>query len=104
MKLHKSWKHWCRKYGLRIHCSYRTTRYSRKEYGWFYLKGKGHVWRINCDDQLEMGDTYAEFDRWALCDVVSVDMNTITNEKQFKAAIDRLIVMKKESKESKESK
>lgn len=63
IKLPKQWKHWCKKAGLRPHGG------GRRWYDWCYLKGHGRVWRINCHNKLQCGDTYEEFDRWALCDI-----------------------------------
>lgn len=63
----KQWKHWCQKAGLSRYGSMASR--SRYLSGWFYLKGHGRVWRLNCHNQLQCGDTYADFDRWALCNI-----------------------------------
>lgn len=54
IKLPKQWANWCADSGLRFNG------------GEFYLKGKGRHWRVNCYAEFECGDTYEEFDRWAL--------------------------------------
>jgi hypothetical protein len=66
-KLPKQWKHWCRMAGLKPH-SNRPSR-ERSEWAWWYLQGRGRYWRINDKGMFQCGDTYAEFDRWALCDI-----------------------------------
>ena len=65
IKLPKQWEHWCADSKLRR----MDSRYIKGRRGWLYLKGRGHVWRVNCHGQLERGDTIADFDRWALCDI-----------------------------------
>lgn len=66
-KLPKQWKHWCRKNGLRI-----KGRYKRHSSSAFYPVGHDHHWRLNCYEMFELGDSFEDFDRWALCDIVSV--------------------------------
>ena len=66
-KLPKQWKHWCRSAKLWPH-SNKPSR-ERGEWGWWYLKGHGRVWRVNNKGMFQCGDTYAEFDRWALCNI-----------------------------------
>lgn len=83
IKLPKQWRHWCKKAGLHPHYG------GRRWHEWFYLKGHGRVWRINCDDMLECGDTYAEFNRWALCN--SKEVSRPTNQSQFLAAVRDLL-------------
>ena len=61
VRLPKQWKHWCRQAGLRP----RDGRRGR----WLYLRGRGREWRVNYFAMLQRGDTYAEFDRWALCQI-----------------------------------
>lgn len=69
VKLPKQWKHWCASAGLRQ----RSRKYDkRKIHTWFYLHGHGREWRVNCHSMLQCGDTYADFDRWALCDIKEV--------------------------------
>lgn len=62
--LPKQWRHWCADQRLKPHC-----KRGHDESNWFYLKGRGHHWRVNCHGHFQCGDTYAEFDRWALCDI-----------------------------------
>lgn len=66
-KLPKQWKHWCRKNGLKIRHFRRCYRVNA-----FYPHGHGHHWRLNCHEMFELGDSFEDFDRWALCDIVSV--------------------------------
>lgn len=68
MKLPKQWKHWCKTARLKPH-SNRVVRGP-----WFYLQGRGHYWRVNCYGMFQRGDTYKDFDRWALCDVTEAPM------------------------------
>lgn len=82
--LPKQWKHWCKDQRLTIHGL------GRKRMGnWFYLKGRGHYWRVNCYGMLQRGDTYADFDRWALCDIEEVAMPR--TRAQFRAAVAKLL-------------
>lgn len=68
-KLPKQWKHWCQKAGLDRHTRTRGVHKGRYPGAWLYLKGRGRVWRLNDKGMFQCGDTYAEFDRWALCDI-----------------------------------
>lgn len=74
MKAPKQWKHWCRTARLKQHGR------GRGDWAWRYLRGHGRYWRLNCFDQFECGDTYVEFDRWALCDIKRVPMPTTRDE------------------------
>jgi hypothetical protein len=67
MKLPKQWKDWCRAARLRQRDEGRDKRGLGS--GWFYLHGHGREWRLNCHNMIQCGDTYADFDRWALCDI-----------------------------------
>lgn len=83
-KLPKQWRHWCQKAGLRPH-----FKRSRRQHEWFYLKGHGRVWRLNCEEQLQCGDTYAEFDRWALCQIEEAPRPR--SQAEFVATVKRLV-------------
>ena len=72
MKLPKQWRHWCADSRLRQHRP--KASHKRNSYYDFYLKGRGHVWRLNCHNQFQRGDNYAEFDRWALCSIFEAPM------------------------------
>jgi len=63
-KLPKQWRHWAAAARLKPH-----DRCAARSRDWYYLRGRGRHWRVNCHGQFECGDTYAEFDRWALCDI-----------------------------------
>lgn len=65
LKLPKQWKHWCSLANLRIH----GRRAFRHKWTYFSLKGQGRVWRVNDRAMFQCGDTYEDFDRWALCDI-----------------------------------
>ena len=67
MKLPKQWKHWVSKNGIRSVLSRNSLakKYRRKGYNWFTLKGKGHLWRVNINNEVDIGETYDTFDRWA---------------------------------------
>jgi len=82
IKLPKQWRHWCRKYGLR------PMRGSdvRKEFSWWYLQGRGRVWRVTDSESFEGGDLIKDFDRWALCDPIA-RIAIPENEYDFKDAL-----------------
>jgi hypothetical protein len=65
IKLPKQWDDWCRAAKLRP---------TSGKYGKFYLKGRGHHWRVNCFKEFELGDTYTDFDRWVLSDRIISDL------------------------------
>lgn len=67
MKLPKQWKDWCRAARLRHRGKGRDKR--GLGWSWFYLHGHGREWRVSCDNMLQCGDKYEDFDRWALCDI-----------------------------------
>lgn len=77
-KLPKQWRHWCQVAGLKRYWS--RGKDGRKDHQWFYLKGHGRVWRLNCHAMLQCGDRLEEFDRWALCSIIEVPMPTSLNE------------------------
>lgn len=88
-KLPKQWKHWCKLAGLRPEG--KRNRYNdwRQTWSWFSLKGKGFCWRVNCHGMFQRGDSYAEFDRWALCDIDETTMPK--TEKEFLNAVRHLL-------------
>ena len=88
MKLPKQWEHWCRDSKLSVH----GKRYGKKRTDWFCIKGRGHYWRVNCYGMLERGDTYEQFDRWALCEINEVPMPKTRAE--FRAAVRALLATK----------
>ena len=71
VKLPKQWKHWCKVNNLRPH---KPKGWASQTHDWFYLKGQGRHWRVNCYSEFECGDTYAEFDRWAMCTIASTSL------------------------------
>lgn len=85
VKLPKQWRHWCADQKLRMHGKKR----GQAAWQWFYLRGKGFYWRVNCYGVLQRGDAYADFDRWALCSIDEVPLPQTRAE--FRAAIARLI-------------
>lgn len=87
MKLPKQWKHWCSSARLRPF----SGRFLRNGggHGWFYLRGRGHYWRVNCHGMFQRGDTYEAFDRWALCDIQEAPMPKTRDE--FVAAVKSLL-------------
>lgn len=91
VKLPKQWKHWCAQMGLRRHCR-KIYKWDRNINSWLYLKGKGHVWRINCYGEFERGDTIEDFDRWALCNIDYLD-NVPQTFGAFKFAVEALVSM-----------
>ena len=86
-KLPKQWKHWCRGAKLKPH-----GRGPHRDHGgsvWFYLRGRGRYWRVNDKWQFQCGDTYADFDRWALCDIRQQPIPT--SRAEFMAAVRALL-------------
>ena len=90
-KLPKQWKHWCKGMKLSIHGKKLTS--SVEE--WFYLRGRGHYWRVNCHAVFQCGDTYEEFDRWARCDIEEVPLPQTRAE--FNQAV-RMLLERKHTK------
>lgn len=90
IKLPKQWKHWVSRANLRI-----VDYYNRKPCG-YYLKGRGFHWRVNCYGEFERGDTYDEFDRWALCTIDSCLVTNIKTYQDFVDAVELLIGSYKE--------
>ena len=70
MKLPKQWKDWCRAARLRPSSRYLDRRWPD---AWMYLRGHWRLWRLDCNGKLQCGDTYENFDRWALCDIREAD-------------------------------
>ena len=85
VKLPKQWRHWCADQKLRIH----GTKRGQGVWQWFYLRGKGFYWRVNCYGMLQRGDAYADFDRWSMCRTYEVPLPQTRAE--FRDAIARLI-------------
>lgn len=86
-KLPRQWKDWCAAAKLRPRdkvCDRRGLRSA-----WFYLHGHGREWRVNCDFALQCGDTYADFDRWALCNIHQAPLPT--SKAQFQATVRALL-------------
>lgn len=73
--LPKKWRQWCKANGLRPHCrAGHYSRANRNRADWLYLKGRGFVWRVNCDGMFQRGDRHEDFARWALCDIEQIPM------------------------------
>ena len=85
IKLPKQWKHWCADMKLGVH----GKQYSKSIHHWFYLKGRGRYWRVNCYGMFQCGDTYEDFDRWARCDIEEVEMPKTREE--FRKAVRQLL-------------
>ena len=90
VQLPKQWKHWCRKAGLRPESDGKHTRRSG---AWWSLNGRGRKWRValrEVRDQndciFQAGDSYDDFDRWALSERRNFEIPKTWNE--FKAAVD----------------
>lgn len=84
--LPKQWKHWCADSHLKPH---------HHAGGWMYLRGRGRFWRVNCWGDFQCGDTYADFDRWALCNIHEAPMPR--TREQFREAVAGLLVCHAES-------
>lgn len=92
VKLPKQWRHWCASMHLRPY----GKRTEKSHWNWYYLKGRGFVWRVNCFAELERGDSYEGFDRWALC---AVDAMQLPKTKAtFKSAVLHLVEQAQEPK------
>lgn len=87
--LPKSWRHWCSDMKLSIN----GCKFSKAEHHWFDLRGRGHIWRVNCHGMFQCGDTYEEFDRWALCDIEEVKLPQTREE--FRNAVKSMLEKKK---------
>lgn len=93
--LPKQWKDWCRAARLRTRTlqaskGWKPLAESNRGLGnWFYLHGRGHEWRVSNHGMLQCGDTYDEFDRWALCAIHEVEMPKTKAE--FVAAVKSLV-------------
>ncbi len=71
-KLPKQWRHWCVSSGMRPIKGMNR----RRAFSWFYLRGHGRMWRVSCHGTLQCGDTYGDFDRWALCSIKEARLPT----------------------------
>ena len=93
MKLPKQWKDWCRAARLKPMGNRQTKRSLNGKYNlqWYYLVGRGRVWRVNCHWQLQCGDTYADFDRWALCDINEAPLPN--NKANFVSTVKSLVAL-----------
>lgn len=87
--LQKQWRHWCREAGLKPHYGGR-----RNNHNWYYLKGHGRVWRLNCFNMLQCGDTLEDFDRWALCSISETERPTSLSG--FKETVQSLLKLANE--------
>lgn len=65
------------------------NKHNRDKHSWFYLIGRGYVWRVNCYGMFQRGDTIEDFDRWALCDIYEEDMPT--TKKKFSNFVKRAL-------------
>ena len=80
MKISSKWVKWCKQNGLRPHAN-NKSRSNRNRRSWLYLKGKGYVWRVTCDNMFQRGDNHDDFDRWARCTIDETPLPK--NAKQF---------------------
>lgn len=67
IKLPKQWMHWCSQMNLRQRGAWGKH---RRKFRGLYLKGMGHEWRVGSHGKFQRGDTYEDFDRWALCNIM----------------------------------
>lgn len=88
-KLPKQWKDWCKAARLRPRDKGRDKR--GLGFAWFYLHGHGREWRVSCFGVLQCGDTYAEFDRWALCSIKDIELPKSKSE--FVEAVKNLVAL-----------
>lgn len=85
-KLPKQWCYWCRKAGLNV--GYRLSD-QRKKYSWWYLKGHGHRWRVNSENNFQISYPEIHFDRWA--NSFKAEVRLPQTEKEFLDAVKQLI-------------
>lgn len=90
-KLPKTWKRWLEKAGLHV----KNDKWKHREWTKFYFFGHGHHWRVNCYGAIQLGDSLAKFDRWALCDIVEHDGPFPRSEKEFVQIVKSLLQQKK---------
>jgi hypothetical protein len=90
--LPKQWRHWCKLAGLRPEAS---GKWLRTQWAYRSLNGGGRKWRISLrstenlqDCVFQAGDTYDQFDRWALSSRTNFEIPKTWNE--FKAAVDSM--------------
>ena len=74
-------------------------RSTKANYIWFYLKGRGHYWRVNCYGLFQCGDNYEEFDRWALCEIEEVKLPQTREE--FRKVVKEMLLKKAEKAKNK---
>lgn len=70
--LPKQWKHWCSRLNLRTTCP-NTRRFGGYD-RYYYTKGRGRHWRVNCLGTLDVSVPYEDFDRWALSCLKTFDL------------------------------
>ena len=58
----KSFLHWVKSAGLRLHCSASAKRNSLSIYS---LIGRGRYWRINSHNTFDVSLLYNDFERWS---------------------------------------
>lgn len=89
-ELPKQWKQWCADSKL-LQSESNLRRYggSSNRNNWLYLMGHGHVWRVNDKQMLQLGDTYEDFDRWALCAIDELPIPKTREE--FRATVKALL-------------
>lgn len=71
MELPKQFNHWVKSAKLK-------PTYSDRKYGIFYLKGNGRYWRINCNGDIDVTESYEKFDRYANSTLFSVQFTPKT--------------------------
>lgn len=82
--LPKQWRDWCK--SMRIgRTPGRRFGKGQAQHHWFYLKGRGHHWRINMYGMLQMSCPSEQFDRWALS--VRSETTMPKTKAQFQAAV-----------------
>lgn len=74
VKLPKQWDDWVRSAGLRTPPARSHLRRNLRKWLRFSMTGRGHHWRVNDHGMFQRGDTYAEFDRWALSSIKEVPL------------------------------
>jgi len=94
--LPKQWKYWCKKNNLKPY----LNDFKRDQFAWFYLKGRGFVWYVNCYGEFQIEDRIGDFGRFSLCDIYKVELPK--SEKEFTSSVKLLLQYCREYEKSKE--
>lgn len=86
-KYPKQWKHWLSRLNLKIATP------TRESWTKAVIKGRGRHWRINVHGEIQAGDLYEVFDRWANSTCATLGGQTFKTFEEFKQYIYALELM-----------